>query len=454
MKIENIHVIKDTLRILDDGKYYMNGHAVNLKLSHSERQEARVLLPDEVDAIRWKPLPQESFHKGECQISCENEDSFTAARRHAANLAAAGKTDARVLVLNFASPVAPGGNVRRGASAQEEDLCRCSSLLQSLESTAARPFYDYHIKQDSIMASEAMILSPNVEIIRDENGGFLADSTVVSVLTCAAPNVHNGLEGMSEDDYLHLFYRRIVSILRVANELGYRDLVLGAFGCGAFGNDPQIVSSMFDQALQAAVVCREKDGRIEEYSLFDRVDFAVLDHSRSEENFSSFFSHFGPKTVFFWNEYQQNGFLSNWYERSFELKGKTWFCVEQYFMAEKASRFADWNVYDKILSASTQKECRQLGREVRNFMTPIWEQDREKPMKDGMRAKFEQNPDLREKLLATGDAIIAEASPFDEIWGIGLTAREARRCMPENWKGENLAGKLLMELREEFRGNN
>ena len=72
-------------------------------------------------------------------------------------------------------------------------------------------------------------------------------------------------------------------------------------------------------------------------------------------------------------------------------------------------------------------------------------------VKAGNRAKFEQNPDLMNLLLDTGDAILAEASPWDKIWEIGLYARTAKTTDPTDWPGQNLLGKTMMELREEFR---
>ena len=138
-----------------------------------------------------------------------------------------------------------GGGGRNGARAQEEDLCRKSSLLLSLESKEAREYYDYNKSLNTYMGSDALMIAPYVEIIKDENGDLLDDTVVVSVLTCAAPMISHGKEGMSESEYEDMVYNRIMGMLKCSAYLGYRHLVLGAWGCGAFGNDAHVISDLF-----------------------------------------------------------------------------------------------------------------------------------------------------------------------------------------------------------------
>ena len=158
--------------------------------------------------------------------------------------------------------------------------------------------------------------------------------------------------------------------------------------------------------------------------------------------------------VFFWKEDGENGFLSNWYNRSFTVDGITYHNTEQYFMAQKAAVFGDLETRDLILQADSPKECKALGRNVKPFDSAVWDAQRFQVMKDGNREKYLQNPDLMSKLLATGDALLAEASPYDDIWGIQLSAAEALISDPASWPGQNLQGKLLMELRAEFSSEN
>lgn len=216
-----------------------------------------------------------------CIHSCENIDSYALARKRYS------EGVSKILVLNLASPVHPGGGVRRGARAQEEDLCRKSSLLLSLESKAARKYYSYNASLHSFMGSDALMLTPNVEIIKDENGILLDDTVVVSVLTCAAPKVSNGKEDLSEREYRELVYNRIVGMLKCATYFGYRDLVLRAWGCGAYGNDAAVISDLFYKAL------KEWDYKgYKENDLFNRIDFAVLDRTKEQYNFKQFKRNF------------------------------------------------------------------------------------------------------------------------------------------------------------------
>ena len=165
------------------------------------------------------------------------------------------------------------------------------------------------------------------------------------------------------------------------------------------------------------------------------------------------FDHRTLTFIFFWLNEDEYGYLSNWHHSPFTVDGITYSNTEQYFMAKKAELFGDIKTMDRILKARTPKECKALGREVSPFDGVVWDAERYEIMKAGNREKFLQHPDLREKLLATGNAILAEASPLDGIWGIKLSADAAEDVDPSRWPGMNLQGKLLMELREEFRAN-
>ena len=201
----DIQAFEETMKILKQGYYEKDGRKIQLKLSAKQREEIQVYLPDDVKNIcnktDFKPTVAESDG---CIHTCENIDSYALARKRI------GEGVAKVLVLNLASPVHPGGGVRRGARAQEEDLCRKSSLLLSLESKTASKYYEYNKSLHSFMGSDALMLTPSVEIIKDENGMLLDETIIVSVLTCAAPKVSGGKEGMSETAYRQLVYNRIV----------------------------------------------------------------------------------------------------------------------------------------------------------------------------------------------------------------------------------------------------
>ncbi len=859
MRINNIAILNDTLDICEKGYYITeSGKKVELKLSKSQMRKCTVYLPDQVQEICSSKDASHVLVIGRTGVGCANADSFTLARNRAeyASLLLPDRDEKRVLVLNLANPVNPGGGVRRGSNAQEEDLCRKSSLLLSLEDQTAQKYYEYNSSLHTYMGSDAIIITPDVEIMKDENGTLLDETTVVSVMTCAAPMLRYGMEGLSQQQYEHLIYQRITGMLKVAAFLGYKMLVLGAFGCGAFQNDAHVVSDLFYRAMKEF----NYDGMTLK-DFFKRIDFAVLDRSSSQYNFKEFARNFGnfyrdedemetnralekiketekdldrirgsliggavgdalgyaiefsgegeifrkygsdgitsydlvngkaiisddtqmtlftangllvgdtriamrgvggyprsyverayadwyltqtssfkevnshercseyggtswlldvpelferrapgnaclaalgghdqyiedyienpvnnskgcggvmrvapvalryrpgssyhgsleiidfeaaqvaaithghslgfmpaavvshiisrilmdgsdcslkeivadardtavkifegdkhlaelihiinlamelaendaddldnihrlgegwvaeetlgialycslkyshdfskavtvsvnhkgdsdstgavtgnivgaivgyeaiddkwkknlelhdvilemaddlchgcqmdeyshyadpawiskymkmhrysdhknaaPKYTFFWKDDEENGFFSNWYCRDFVIDDFKYFCVEQYMMSQKAKMFHDAENYTAILRANTPAGCKALGKKVTPFDSKTWDAVAYEIVKAGNRAKFDQNPDLKAQLLATGDSILAEASPKDMIWGIGLDAKTAEGMEPEEWPGKSLLGKILMELREEFGG--
>ncbi len=151
--------------------------------------------------------------------------------------------------------------------------------------------------------------------------------------------------------------------------------------------------------------------------------------------------------VFFWHEYEENGCFSNWYECPFVIDDFKYLHVEQYLMAQKAKLFHDADRYTAILKATTPDECKKLGRAVTPFDSSEWVKVRYSVLRKGVSAKFSQNKKLKEALLATGNAVLAEASPYDDIYGIKLTAEAALDIPPEKWLGRNLLGSALMDVR-------
>lgn len=288
MMADAIKMLQDTLKILEKGYYKVKGKIVPLALSDKEMREAYVLLPNEAEAIFSRADFPKVFATGRCRYDCVNMDSFSAAKRMlGTEYNSKTKKTEPILVLNMANPVHPGGGVRHGAKAQEEDLCRKSSLLLSLESRAAAKYYEYNRNLHTNMGSDAMIFTPKVEIIRDENGHLLEKTEIVSVLTCAAPMVRRAKEGMTEREYRQMVFHRITGMLICAAYFGYEKLVLGAWGCGAFGNDARMMSDLFYKALKQLDFhgLKEKD-------LFQDISFAVLDRMPEQYNFKEFSRNF------------------------------------------------------------------------------------------------------------------------------------------------------------------
>lgn len=152
------------------------------------------------------------------------------------------------------------------------------------------------------------------------------------------------------------------------------------------------------------------------------------------------------KYYFFWN-----GFLSQWHRSDFTIDGVTFNCCEQYMMNSKAKLFNDISSMMRILEEPHPRKQKALGKKVLNFDQKIWDEHKEKIVYDGNWAKFTQNKKLREMLLETGDKILVEASPYDTIWGIGISQDDPDRFFEEKWKGQNLLGKCLTKVREDIR---
>lgn len=275
----NITILKNTLDALNAGHYLYQGRIVPLKTDLCRMRGARVFLPDEAARLCAEDPPQKQL-QGKCSITCKNTDSFTMAREMLRDTATYTQGD-RVLVLNYANPVNIGGGVRKGAKAQEEDLCRQSSLLLSLESNEAAEYYRYNRALHTMLGSDAMIISPDVEIIRDGNGDWLEETAVVSVLTCAAPYIRDGLEGKTFEEYRAMLAQRIRGMLSVAAHEGYTHLVLGAWGCGAFGNNARLVAHLF----------KEEIFRIGS-NTFKHIGFSVLCKDPQQYNYRIFSSCF------------------------------------------------------------------------------------------------------------------------------------------------------------------
>ena len=157
-----------------------------------------------------------------------------------------------------------------------------------------------------------------------------------------------------------------------------------------------------------------------------------------------------PKTnndyVFFYG-----GPFSQWYNCWFEIDKIKYNCAEQYMMASKARCFKDVETLAKILRSLSPETQKKLGRRVKNYNEEIWDKVRYYFVVKGNYAKFSQNKELKEALLSTENKILVEASPYDCIWGIGLSLENPDKFDESKWRGTNLLGKALMEVREKIK---
>ncbi|HEY3866875.1 MAG TPA: TIGR02452 family protein [Actinocrinis sp.] len=217
-------------------------------------------------------------------IEVTAESSMNAARR------LAGPDDGTealgpLAVLNFASARNPGGGYLGGARAQEEDLCRVSALYTTL--LRAPDYYAAHRASRDVFYSHRVIVSPRVPVFRDEHYALLERPYQVSFLTSPAPNA-GAAERDRRDRIPALLAERAARVLAVAAHHGQRRLVLGAWGCGVFRNDPTVVACAFRDLLTGA-------GRFA--GAFEHVVFAVLDRGAGRANLAAFRAAFAQQAA-------------------------------------------------------------------------------------------------------------------------------------------------------------
>lgn len=166
---------------------------------------------------------------------------------------------------------------------------------------------------------------------------------------------------------------------------------------------------------------------------------------------------FKPEYLMFWGHQPARdgrvtpSCFSQWFPTPFEVDGVSYASAEHFMMAGKARLFDDAQTLERILVAATPADAKQLGRQVQGFDGAQWDAASFDIVVRGNLAKFNQHPALGEFLLATGEQVLVEASPVDRIWGIGLAAEDKKASQPEKWRGLNLLGFALMQVRSALR---
>ena len=197
----------------------------------------------------------------------------------------AGGTD-KVAVLNFANAYTPGGSVKDGVMAQEECLCRSSNLYSALTMRyLMKNYYNWNAKNTGDMGSDRVIYSPHVTVFKtdDELPEDLEEWFQVDVITCAAPYYNpDRKKPVSYDKLRQVFMDRIQNILEIAAAKDADILILGAFGCGAFHNPPELVADVFRYLLI--------DQKYGQY--FKKIIFAIKGNEGDNPNLTAFRSVF------------------------------------------------------------------------------------------------------------------------------------------------------------------
>ena len=158
------------------------------------------------------------------------------------------------------------------------------------------------------------------------------------------------------------------------------------------------------------------------------------------------------KIICFYNPEEEYGYLSNWYPSKFQYGSVLYSSMEQYMMHQKAVLFRDPETAGHILETSRPDTIKALGREVKHYEESIWNGFRQIIVYRGLMEKFGQNAELRKYLLFTENAILAECAVQDRIWGIGLSMQDESRLDLKKWRGQNLLGFTLMQVRMELAG--
>ncbi|MCF4123326.1 TIGR02452 family protein [Antribacter sp. KLBMP9083] len=237
-------VAQETVEILGRGEYRApSGRIVRIGEEVARSVRGTVLhTPAELDdLLRGLPAERSRGPAAGSRIEVTDETTLTAARR-------LGTDDVVPLALSFASAKNPGGGFLTGAQAQEEGLARSSGLSASLH--AAPAFYDVHRKQRDPLYTDHMIWSPRVPVFRADDGRLLEEPYPVAFLTSAAPNRGAIDDPRTAEQVPAALAVRARKVLAAAHAHGHRRVVLGAWGCGVFRNDPEEVASAFAAPLR------------------------------------------------------------------------------------------------------------------------------------------------------------------------------------------------------------
>jgi uncharacterized protein (TIGR02452 family) len=261
--------------ILEAGSYQTStGQTVSIREDlASAVEETRLYQPDGFGHEAPVQL------QGETLIEVTSESTIAAARR-----LDAASPGCAPCCLNFASARHPGGGFLSGARAQEESLARSSGLYASL--VRMREMYDYNRGRATCLYSDYMIWSPRVPVFRDENWTLLESPFLASFITAPAVNA-GALHPHERVKIEPTMLRRTEKLLRLAYREGQRMLVLGAWGCGVFRNDPEMVAGHFASLLRRGGLF---------HNVFERIVFAVLDFTPDQATLGAFRSRFPLRT--------------------------------------------------------------------------------------------------------------------------------------------------------------
>jgi len=277
--MRRIAIAQDTLKIIEAGYYCSpEGKRIELvqKIAHCVEQ-TKCYEPDALSKIKQGVLsgtPQFS----NIEFEVRNETTLIGAERMAKR-----QEFQKIGVLNFASAKNPGGGFLKGTQAQEESLARSSALYKSI--LKCRGHYEFHRSHDSLLYSDRMLYSPDCPVFRKDDETLLETPYLVDFITSPAPNAGELWRKQSQDaeKIREVLYERGAKLLSLAIYNGCDALVLGAWGCGVFKNNPATVAQMFADLL---LPNGQFWGRVKS------ILFSILDSSEQAKIFAEFHSRF------------------------------------------------------------------------------------------------------------------------------------------------------------------
>jgi uncharacterized protein (TIGR02452 family) len=270
---------QETVKVVEQGSYLSpDGRRIDIASPvKSCLLATQFYSPQQLEDLRNRIVAEE-IEGPEAIIEVRNETTLDGIFRLLA------ETDGPVAALNFASAKNPGGGFLNGSQAQEESLARSSALYASL--LRAPQYYEGHPASRSCLYSDAIILSPNCPIFRDDKGSLLEQPLAATFITSAAPNAGAIVSNSPEDLPLiePTFHRRAEYVFALAAAQKCRKLVLGAWGCGVFRNDPRLVAEAFARHIGKGGSWSQR---------FQRIVFSIFDNTPSQQTLEAFHQVFG-----------------------------------------------------------------------------------------------------------------------------------------------------------------
>jgi uncharacterized protein (TIGR02452 family) len=269
-------IAKETIEILENGFYTSeSGLRVDLQSAQADAVKGSLLYrPADFDAVHAEAqtLLDARSDAPLCQLKIEEATTFAGVRQ----LLDAGKE--KVICLNFASAKNPGGGFLGGSQAQEEALARASGLYPCLSANFG--YYEFNRAKGGAIYSHHLIYSPSVPVFRNDDDELLDEYYVASIITAPAVNVGAlPKKKVKKETIREIMLERTENVLATALTQGYSTLVLGAWGCGVFRNDPHDMAGYFKHFL----------GETGKYArAFDEVVFAIPGFSSSKANLAAF----------------------------------------------------------------------------------------------------------------------------------------------------------------------